>query len=461
MKKSVLEKVKTIAAGVIIAPLIMGNMGVCEATALSIQEAVDMALEQNTDLAIIKVGEKSARADLKSARGQNSITISGNGSLGLNKNSTESDQNRNGSVSASVSLPIFTAGKNEANISSSKLGVKIAQLETERERENTRLKVIKAYYDVLQNRQTVEVDEQTVNNYKAHLTNVQQLYEAGSKAKIDVLRSSVELSNSEQDLIRSKNKYAVSIKTLKNILGLPYEEELILTEDFNYVEFNPELEDCLAYALEHRKDIIIDKYQVKQTKYAIRSAKADYYPQISVSAGIGGSQRYSPRPHTSSSDYEAGVSARWNIFDGGVTHAAVEKARAAYEKAELTLLRDLENLDLSFQTAYLDMREAEKRLRTTKIAVTMAQEDYYIATEKYKAGEGLMLDVLDAQVALVSAQLNDISAKYDYSRNRATVENEMGLSIGETAEEALNKQSNEITEQAALDTKKEVEEDGQ
>lgn len=226
MKKSVLEKVKTIAAGVIIAPLIMGNMGVCEATALSIQEAVDMALEQNTDLAIIKVGEKSARADLKSARGQNSITISGNGSLGLNKNSTESDQNRNGSVSASVSLPIFTAGKNEANISSSKLGVKIAQLETERERENTRLKVIKAYYDVLQNRQTVEVDEQTVNNYKAHLTNVQQLYEAGSKAKIDVLRSSVELSNSEQDLIRSKNKYAVSIKTLKNILGLPTKKSL-------------------------------------------------------------------------------------------------------------------------------------------------------------------------------------------------------------------------------------------
>ena len=60
-----------------------------------------------------------------------------------------------------------------------------------------------------------------------------------------------------------------------------------------------------------------------------------------------------------------------------------------------------------------------------------------------------MLDVLDAQVALVTAQLNDISAKYDYSRSRAAVENEMGLSIGETAEEALAGQAEALAEKAA------------
>ena len=449
MKKSILNHVKAITAGLIMAPFIFGAAGISEAAELSIQQAIDMALAQNTDLAITSIGEKSARADLKSARGRNSISITGSGNLTMNKKNSDDDKNKDGSLSASVSFPLFTAGKNEASISSSKLGVKIARLETERERENTRLKVIKAYYNVLQNKQTVDVDEQSVNSYKAHLTNVQQLFAAGSKAKIDVLRSEVELSNAEQDLIRSQNKYAVSVKELKRLLGLPREEELVLTEDFNYVEFNPEMEECLAYAIANRKDILADQFKVQQQKYAIRGAKADYYPQISVSAGINGSERYSPKPHSSGSGYEAGLSAKWNIFDGGVTHAAVEKARAAYEKAELTLKRDLESVDLSFQTAYLDMREAEKRLRTTKIAVTRAQEDYYIATEKYKAGEGLMLDVLDAQVALVTAQLNDISAKYDYSRSRAAVENEMGLSIGETAEEALAGQAEALAEKAA------------
>ncbi len=458
MKKSIRNKVAAITTGAIIAPFILGISNGVYAAELSIQQAVDMALEQNTDLAITTVGEKSARAELKAARGRNSITISGKGSLSLNKSNKDDEQNRNGSASASVSFPLFTAGKNEANLSSGKLGVQIAKLETERARENTRLKVIQAYYDVLEWKQTVDVGNQSVNSYKAHLTNVQHLFAAGSKAKIDVLRSEVELSNAEQDLIRSQNKYAISIKQLKTILGLPQDEELVLTEDFNYVVFTPELETCLSYALENRKDIVVDQYKVKQQKYAIRSAKADYYPQISISAGIGGNERYQPRPHTSGSNYEAGVSASWNIFDGGVTHAAVEKARASYEKAELTLKRDLENADLSFQTAYLDMREAEKRLRTTQVAVTRAQEDYYIATEKYKAGEGLMLDVLDAQVALVTAQLNDISAKYDYSRGRAAVEYEMGLSLGETAEEALARKAEELAEKAAKEEVKEAEE---
>ena len=193
MKKSILNHVKAITAGLIMAPFIFGAAGISEAAELSIQQAIDMALAQNTDLAITSIGEKSARADLKSARGRNSISITGSGNLTMNKKNSDDDKNKDGSLSASVSFPLFTAGKNEASISSSKLGVKIARLETERERENTRLKVIKAYYNVLQNKQTVDVDEQSVNSYKAHLTNVQQLFAAGSKAKIDVLRSEVEL----------------------------------------------------------------------------------------------------------------------------------------------------------------------------------------------------------------------------------------------------------------------------
>ena len=47
-----------------------------------------------------------------------------------------------------------------------------------------------------------------------------------------------------------------------------------------------------------------------------------------------------------------------------------------------------------------------------------------------------MLDIIDAQLALSTAQLNFISAQYDYARYKATVENAMGLGIGETPENA-------------------------
>ena len=65
----------------------------------------------------------------------------------------------------------------------------------------------------------------------------------------------------------------------------------------------------------------------------------------------------------------------------------------------------------------------------TKEAVKEAEEDYFIATEKYKAGEGIMLDIIDAQTALSTARQNYISAQYDYARYRASVESDMGYDV--------------------------------
>jgi outer membrane protein TolC len=94
--------------------------------------------------------------------------------------------------------------------------------------------------------------------------------------------------------------------------------------------------------------------------------------------------------------------------------------------------KDKEDIDLNVRQQYYNMREAQRRLIATQSAVKEAEEDYYITNEKYRAGQGIMLDILDAQVALSTAQLNYISAEYDYARYKAAVENAVGLDIGQS-----------------------------
>ena len=96
----------------------------------------------------------------------------------------------------------------------------IAGLTTERARETLKYDVIKAYFDALESRHTIEVNQDSVNYYDANLTNVQQLYSAGSKARIDVLRASVELSDARQTLIKSENAYQVNLATLRNLMNI-------------------------------------------------------------------------------------------------------------------------------------------------------------------------------------------------------------------------------------------------
>ena len=411
-----------IAAAVILLP------GSASAIELSIQEAVDLAIAQNTSLRITEKGEETAKANLKSARGQNSFGVSASGNVteSKTKNYTRTDES---AATLNVELPIYSGGKNEANIKSAEIGIDSARLTTERAREDLRLSVVKAYYDVLEAKRTVDIDQESVDNYQAHLDNVEQLYRAGSKAKLDVLRSSVELANARQTLIKAQNEYNVNIVTLKNLLRLDQEEPLVLTEDFAFVPFHPRMEACLDYAFTNRKDLIVDAYSLEQSELAIDMAKAGFLPSVGIFASTGASNNFYPN-HDSSYHYSLGARVTWNIFDSGVTEAAVDKAVTQRDIAKLTLERDKEDVDLLLRQAYFNMREAEKRLTATYAAVKEAEEDYFITREKYRAGQGILLDIIDAQLALSTAQLNLISAEYDYARDKATVENQMGLSLG-------------------------------
>lgn len=401
-----------------------------EAAELSIDEAVELAISQNTSLKMTAKGEETAKAALKSARGANSFDIGASGSLTDGKTSSARRQD-NGSASLRASLPVYTGGRNEASIKSAEIGIDSAALVTERARENLRLAVIRAYYDVLEAEKTIKIEQDSVDRYQAHLTNVEQLFSAGSKARIDVLRSSVALTNARQTLIRAENDYEIKKLALKNLLKLDANEPLTLTEDFHFEPFFPRMDTCVSYAFAHRKDLLVDEYELAQRELDIKAAKAGYLPSVNVSASTGASERFYPSSNASQ-NYQLGLSASWTIFDSGVTEASVDRATTARDVAALSLADDREAVELAVRQAYYNMREARRRFIATKAAVSEAEEDYYIATEKYRAGQGILLDVIDAQVALATAQMNFNSAQYDYARYRATVENEVGLGLGET-----------------------------
>ena len=410
-----------------------------EARDLSLADAIAEALAANTGLRVTAQGEKTAEAELREAKGQNGWSASTSASASTTKQQDE-DRTSGGDVGLTFNLPLYTGGKNQANIRSSELGIDVASLTTERARETLKYDVIKAYFDALEARHTIDVDQDSVNYYDANLTNVSQLYSAGSKARIDVLRASVELSDARQTLIKAQNNYEVDLATLRNLLNIDRAEPLNLTDDFVYDTFDIDLASCVDYAVRNRKDILADQYTLQQKEEAVKVAEAGWKPTVNFSAGPTLSQTFEPSSRNDGSySLKAGVSANWDIFDSGVTRAQVDKAKTERDTAELQLQKAQEDADLSVRTAYYNMREAEHRLDSTQDAIGQAEQDAYIAREKYRAGEGIMLDVIDAQTALSKARLNHISAQYDYVRYKAQVIDEMGVGLTDAERTAAAK----------------------
>lgn len=413
---------------------------------LSLADAIDMALSKNTSLRITQKDETKAEAALREAKGNKGVSVTASDNLSTAKNKNSKRQDTNG-INISAALPVYSGGRYEAAIDSSEIGVKSSLLTTERERENLKLDVIKAYYDALEARKTIDVDKESVENYEAHYSDVEKLYSAGSKARVDVLRSSVELSNARQTLIKAQNSYEVNLATLRNLINIDRDEPLTLTDDFSYEKFSLGMTGCIDYAFANRKDILIDEYTIRQKELSVDMAKAGYLPNVNLNVGANQSSEFHPSSD-SSHGVSAGVGVSWNVFDSGVTKAEVDAAKADLDAAILTLKRDRENIDLAVRQAYYNMREAEKRFDSTSDAVGQAEEDYFIAREKYRAGEGVMLDIIDAQLALSTAKLNYISAQYDYARYKAELENAMGISLSDTeflAAKKLPQDTSDIT----------------
>lgn len=395
------------------------------AAELSLNEAVDLALSRNPKIKIALKGEEKAKANLDSAKGIQKPSISASTSMGIS-DVNDVGSTRNNSNRLQLSLPLYTGGKNEMTIAKAVDTVTSSELGLQLAKENLILETVLAYYKILETQKIVKVDAETVNNYQKHLQNVQQLFAAGSTPKVDLLRSEVELVNAEQNLLKAQNNYDVAVSTLKSIIKMDDNETLSLTDEAPYTVYDLSLAECIDFARSNRKDLMQSQVALRQAEKDVEIAKSGKLPSVSLGVSNGWDKQL--LPDNDNHSLTASVSASWNIFDGNITNANIKAAEIAVEEAQLTLEKDTDAAELEVREAYLNMKEAEKRFHTTKVAVQKAEEDAYIATEKYRVGEGIMLDIIDAQLSLSTAKTNYIQAQYDYVTYKAKLKNAMGNS---------------------------------
>jgi outer membrane protein TolC len=114
------------------------------------------------------------------------------------------------------------------------------------------------------------------------------------------------------------------------------------------------------------------------------------------------------------------------IFSGYLTKQQVAEARA-------NLLRARANGDVLRQTillevnqALLNLESAKERLQVTAVTVTQAKERLALVEGRYRAGLSNAVEVTDAEVVLVNAQVNDVVAMSSYQAARSQLERAMG-----------------------------------
>lgn len=405
-----------------------------EAAAMDIdlKGAVTTAIQNNRDITIAELKRREAEADVSAAAAKKNPSVSY--SWQRNQYPTQvvttalgtQSSNHGYSQGINVSWPIWTFGKVEGAIDAARYQKNIADLDVYKTEADTKLAAVQAYYQYLEAVKLAEVQAQSVTDYASHLNNVQQQFDAGIVAKLDVLSSNVSLANAKQKSIAADNTRDVAEANLNNIMRVPMNTTLNpLDKNFPEPEFDLTMEQAILMAQKYRWELVEADYGVKVAQASLRSAKAGYLPTVSVGGGY--SWKEASVTAVDKDDWAVQGGLSWSLWDGGATQASVKKADAAVKTAQETLLQAREKIELEVRQDYLNVLSYKEQIRAAEASVAQAEEAYKIATVRYSSGVGINLDVLDAELALNTARTNYITALYNYNIGLATLEHAMGV----------------------------------
>jgi outer membrane protein TolC len=333
------------------------------------------------------------------------------------------------SARAVVQQPLFTGGKISSLNKQARNNLEAAKYNYEGAKQNLILQVKEAYFGILVAEKFRKVCQDAVAQMKAHLETVKGLYNAGTVANIDLLRTEVQLANAEQALIKAENGVELAKSSFNTVLGRDLNLPVEVVDVFEVRDEEYNLDRLLTQARENRPEIYKMKYNIRMAEAGVSIAKSNYWPQV----GLFGNYKYhkGDEPIVEwEEDWMAGVIVGVDIWNWGETKAQVGQAKAALRELQHLEAQLKDGIALEVKGALLSLEEAKKRIKVSEKAVIQAEQSLNSAQIGYRNGRVDNVEVLAAQLALTQARTNRLEALYNHILSQARLEKAIGKSGG-------------------------------
>ncbi len=422
---------------------------------LGLSEAIAIALENNPEVAATGYDAAAAQARKDGAWGAMLPSLSAEGaytrhlddqrlvpaSAATGEIGTFSDTIYSGDLV--VRMPLFAGGRliNEAR--AAKLLSQAAEHRLGRTREELVFNVTSVFYGILAQEQLIGSLSFSREALDSHLKRINDLIAAQKAAKVDRLRTEVRLADVQQKIVAAKNTLAIQKQLLTNLMGVEATSRTLGLQGELDESTTRSLsqEEGVTTAFTNRPDYQAARMELEAQAKRVDVARGAHSPTVGLFGAYGGRWASDPTEQldaggqvmsgNNSEDVgRVGIGIEIPLFQGGRIRARVKEERATLAAAQERLHKLELQIRLEVETAILNFASASERVQTLRKSVEQAEESLRIERQKYELGKGAIVDVLDAQAALLEAETNYYLALADVHIARAQIE----LATGETTE---------------------------
>lgn len=417
---------------------------------LSLDDAVHRALERGTDIRLARAAVLKANGQVREAFSpalpqitgsltytrQFASIYSGLGSSGggldtLFKNTPFGAPNT-WNLQLQATQLLWSGGKVGAALSAAKSFRQVASLQQAETAADVAFQVKQAYWNAALQGRLLAIAVDNLDQARQHLREVQLYQQAGTRAEYDLLRAQVDAANQEPAVVAARNGSDIARLEIKRLLDLPADQPLVLVTTLDSPDATIPVVVSDSLGGPDRPGLAAADATVHVQEQLVKVARADRWPTLSVSTTY--NEQAFPSDIFPVGDqflrgWNGEVKLSFPIFLGFRTAGKIEQARADLLSAQAQRDQMYRRVDLQVAQARAEVDRARALLAARHQTVRQGVRAQHLASVRYTNGMATQLDVSDARVAALQAEVNEVQATRDYFVALAQLERALGRPV--------------------------------
>lgn len=292
--------------------------------------------------------------------------------------------------------------------------------------------VVDAYYGVVVAENLLAVTRELVKQTEEHIKVVKARHREGSASNYDLLRSEVQLANLRPNLLQAENGYVLAKRALAMKIGLDPQAEVQLQDSLGEPgkESLPDLKMLQEQARKQRLELQNVDRSRRMAAAAHTLAVTGYLPNVALTGTWTyydtEDQGFPPAGENLKHYWTVMLGMEWTLWDNLAAWPKTEAADSQVRQAELGREAMEQGIALEVESAYLSLQAALETSVAQAQAIRQAEEGYRIAKTQFANGLMTTVDVMDAQLALNQAKINQLRTQYDYIQAKIRLQTATG-----------------------------------
>ena len=324
---------------------------------------------------------------------------------------TDTD-NSNWSLSANVSQEILaTGGSSWLRMHGSRRSYEAALYDREQVLRDLTLEIVEAYYGVIEAVDLLKSARRALARSGKQLSRISTLYDMGGATGLELVQARVQAGSDSLEVLRRFQAVSGAYSELYRAAGVTGSRYGV---DTRAVLMPVSLETAMEFEADPygNKSLAASEKRLEAARCFLDAAERSYLPSLNAS----GSWRWSNdepdfRDFSDKDSWHVSLSLQWILFDGFNRESIIQSARASVLRREAARRQLLDSMESSLDTARQRLVASIKRWEQSRLVLEQAEERLRLSAMSYDLGGLSLLDLLDAQAAVASAEASVTSAK--------------------------------------------------